>query len=116
MKVLERFDDVAEAEVVSEKLRTRGILTHITSNPSAVMGLAPTRSARLWVVLPEQYLDAENCLKDEDYQPFKPLTQREANEEMQSSYTNHVAWTVIFAVLFVVFFVGFIFWMVGEGI
>jgi len=121
MKVLERFDDVAEAEFVAEYLRDRGILTHMTSNPVGVMGLSPTRSARLWVVLPEQYLDAENCLKDEDYQSFKPLTedemdkiQRDAIAEMQSSYTNHVAWTFIFAVLFVVLFIGFIFWIVNK--
>jgi len=123
MRVLERFDDVAEAEFVAEYLRDRGILTHMTSNPVGVMGLSPTRSARLWVVLPEQYLDAENCLKDKEYKPFKTLTedemdkiQREAIEEVKSSYTNHVAWTVTITVLFIVFFIGIVFWMVNQGI
>jgi len=110
VRVLERFDDVTEAEFISEYLRDRGILTHMTTNPTGVMGLSLNQSARLWVVLPEQYVDAKCSLKDENYQPFKPLTegemnaiQQEATEGMKSSYSNHVASTIVFTMLFIAY-------------
>ncbi len=70
MKLVREFDDANEAEIISESLRERGVMTAVTSVDSQRLGRTRTGSLKvgLWVMFEEQLNDAVQLLENPDHQ------------------------------------------------
>lgn len=60
MKLLKEFESLADAEALENRLRAKGILTHISSAASKQLGAIATGATKVgvWAVLNEQVDDA----------------------------------------------------------
>lgn len=76
MKLLKHFSSPIEAQQVSDMLREKGIATQVTGADDlggiAQLSRKPGRS-KLWVMLEEQFDDAQRLLEDPEHRVERPL-------------------------------------------
>jgi len=82
MKLLKEFHSEVDADNLSERLRGRGILTHVSSKRSHRLSTAKTGALKLgvWGVLPQQYDDAYILLSNKKHKPTYMLSPEEILE------------------------------------
>ena len=97
MKLLKEFTSISDAEVLVEKLRKKGVLTHISSTNSNQLGGHATGAIKVgvWVVVSEQFNDAVAYLTNHKHMVSNPLSETEmdlieakAKEQMNKSINN----------------------------
>ena len=93
MKLLRNFEDLSDAEHLSERLRNKGVMTFISSKQSH--GLHRYRTGALkvgvWAVLPHQFQDAAELLNNNKHKVSSPLSLQEILElesQAANSFTN----------------------------
>ncbi len=94
MKLLREFTDMSEADRLSERLRAKGIMTHISSTNSKQLGAITTGAVKVgvWSVLNEQANDAIALLSNNKHSVENPLTE----EQMQFLETESKMETATF--------------------
>jgi hypothetical protein len=94
MKLLEEFTSLSDAETLSERLREKGILTHVSSVHSKQLGALVTGAVKVgvWVVLNEQVHDAKALLKNRHHNVANPLTEKDM-EALDSKAANQISRT-----------------------
>ncbi|MCW8886527.1 MAG: hypothetical protein OQK12_14965 [Motiliproteus sp.] len=82
MKLIEEFYSEIDAEEASQKLRKRGVLTHITSRRSYRLSRRFTGAVKvgLWAVLDNQFEDACKILTNKQCKVRHPLTEEQMKE------------------------------------
>lgn len=82
MKLLQRFDELVEAELLSAEFRKKGILTFISSKGSHALGRHQTGAigVGVWAVLENQYEDAVSLIHNSEHVVKHPLTEMEMVE------------------------------------
>ena len=113
MKLLKEFTSISNAEALAEKLRHKGVLTHISSTNSNQLGGHATGAIKVavWVVIPEQFDDAVSYLNNHKHIVRNPLSEAEmdlieakAKEQINGSINNVLNKLVIgfISILFIV--------------
>lgn len=79
MKLLCQFDNEVEAEQLALRLRSRGIMPHVSSSSTRHLGVhnAGSRSLGVWAVLEAQHNDAQALLDDPDHEVTHALSEEE---------------------------------------
>lgn len=79
MKLLRHFDNETEAEELALRLRSRGIMPHVSSSATRHLGAhnAGSRSLGVWAVLDAQHADAVALLDNPDHTVSHPLTEED---------------------------------------
>ncbi|WP_062270781.1 putative signal transducing protein [Endozoicomonas arenosclerae] len=79
MKLLRQFQSEVDAEELSERLRKKGILTHVSSQQSRSVSSLYTGAFKtgVWVVLQAQYQDAFALLQSNQHKVEHPLSEEE---------------------------------------
>ena len=126
MKLLRSYEDLPDAEHLSERLRNRGVMTFISSRRSHNLHRYRTGAFKVgvWAVLPYQFDDAIELLKNKKHKVNNPLSLQEIIEleaEAKYSYANRfnkmavgfVTWFLILALIVLVGFVAYS--MIGNA-
>lgn len=71
MKLIREYNDANEAEIISNSLREKGVMSTVTSADSQRLGRFKSGSLKvgLWVMFEEQLNDAVQLLENPDHQP-----------------------------------------------
>ncbi|WP_406829131.1 hypothetical protein [Microbulbifer sp. ARAS458-1] len=79
MKLLKQFESEVDAKTLSERLRHKGILTHVSSLNSFRLSSYATGSLKVsvWVVLSSQENDAIALLANKKHKVSCPLTEEQ---------------------------------------
>jgi len=79
MKLLKEFTSLSDAEALSERLRKKGVITHVSSTHSKQLGALATGAVKVgvWVVVNEQTHDATALLKNNRHTVATALTEEE---------------------------------------
>ncbi|MGH1472584.1 MAG: hypothetical protein ACRBCS_15490 [Cellvibrionaceae bacterium] len=79
MKLLKEYTDLSDAENLSERLRRKGILTHVSSKNSKQLGSFQTGAVKVgvWAVLNEQENDAISLLTNKNHKVECQLSEKE---------------------------------------
>lgn len=79
MILLKEFDNLIDAESLAGRLRSEGVLTHISGKHANHLGPAVTGPIKVgvWIVLDHQAQDAEALLINSEHQVAQPLTEEE---------------------------------------
>ena len=81
MKLIAEFGTAHDADIAAFEYREKGILTHVSSRYSNGLRLITgANSVGLWVVLEEQYEDAEKLMHNGEHRPVTALTEQEMVE------------------------------------
>lgn len=82
MKLITKFSSRDDADEASRLLETNGVATFISSKRSHRIGGLFTGAFHvgLWVILDEQYQDAQRLLSDPNHRVERKLTQSEISE------------------------------------
>ena len=120
MQLIEQYSDLSQAESAANRLRNKGILTHISSKGSYSASRAMTGAFKvgLWAVLDSQYHDACALLINPKHQVTsglseEELTQLESQAKEQSVRVfGKLLWRIGFVLLFVI---GAIIYVVGNS-
>lgn len=82
MKLIEEYYSQSEAEAAQEKLRKRGILSHVSSKQSHHLSSAQTGAFRvgLWAIIDNQYADACKILSGHQCKVRYPLNEAQMKE------------------------------------
>ena len=107
MKLIRQFDDVFDAQDFSDKLRKRGVFTHVSSSKSSQFSRHLTGALKVgvWVVLPEQYdtLNPKVILTQEQIKELEK-NGRNSAYQMLNKFIIY-AGLICFGFLFYVFFI-----------
>lgn len=109
MILLKEFDNLIDAESLAERLRSNGVLTHISGKHANHLGPAVTGAIKVgvWVVLDHQAQDAKALLINTQHQVMQPLTEEEMI--MLEAQGNHAIGKLgLYAALAVLGIIGFI--------
>lgn len=98
MRLIEQYGDISRAEYVAEKLRRRGILTHISSKRSFNLSRVTTGALNvgLWTVLDFQYDDACAVLRNSKHEVTSGLDEEEITQlefktqELSTKFFNKI--------------------------
>ncbi len=90
MKLIQEYSSEFDAESASEKLRKRGILTHISSVQSHRLSSIKTGTLKvgLWVVLNNQYRDGCKILAKKQCKVRNPLSEEQMREIERENANN----------------------------
>lgn len=91
MILLREFTSEIDAERLSQRLRVRGILTHVSGKQSKQLGALVTGTVKVgvWAVLEDQTGDAIALVTNNRHQVVSPLTEEEMLEiEAQATSIN----------------------------
>ncbi|AQQ67656.1 hypothetical protein Mag101_08405 [Microbulbifer agarilyticus] len=92
MKLLREFTSLSDAELLSNRLRSKGILTHISGVNSKQLGAIATGTVKVgvWAVLNEQVDDATALLTNSRHTVRHQLTEEEMSR-LESESQGKVA-------------------------
>ncbi len=109
MILLKEFDSLIDAESLSERLRSAGVLTHISGKHANHLGPAVTGPIKVgvWVVLDHQVQDAEALLINSEHHVAQPLTEEEM-VMLEAQGKHAIGKLGIYAALAVLGIIGFV--------
>ena len=109
MILLKEFDSLIDAEGLAGRLRSNGVLTHISGKHANHLGPAVTGPIKVgvWVVLDHQARDAEALLINSEHQVAQPLTEEEM-VMLEAQGKHAIGKLGIYATLVVLGIIGFI--------
>lgn len=95
MKLLKEFSSASDAEALVERLRAKGVLTHLSGMNSRRLGAIATGAMQVgvWAVLNEQVDDAIALLTNNIHLVENPLTEEEMlnlESQAKASMTSSV--------------------------
>jgi len=93
MKLLRNYEDLSDAEDLSHRLRNKGIMTFVSSKKSHDLHRFRTGALNVgvWAVLPHQFQDAKELLRNKKHKVGNPLSIDEINKlerQSQESFSN----------------------------
>lgn len=93
MKLVSKFTAAFEAEEASKLLEENGIATFVSSKKSNQLGGIFTGAFHvgLWVVLDDQYVDAQRLLLDPNHKVSNKLSRTEITKLRQSVHTTDMS-------------------------
>ena len=82
MKLLEKFTSIGDAYEREGRLRSEGILTHLSSKKSHMLDSIKTGALHVgvWVVLENQWTDAKALMENAEHVVKKPLSEEKMRE------------------------------------
>lgn len=115
MKLLDRFEDVIEAEEVARQLEALGIPAYVSATNSHLFGRIQTGALKVavWIVLNHQFEDAKAYLEDDSHLVTTGLSVAEMAEiqEQTSDYAfRFFNRALLFGVLTILAFVAVTGW------
>ena len=92
MNLLSQLSDINEAELLSERLREAGIITHLSGVSSHMLSASRTGALKIgvWVVLDKQFKDAEILMDNPNHTPAFLLSSDEMKELELKAYENGI--------------------------
>ncbi len=115
MKLVTEFFDLSEAERVSDRMRSAGVMTVVTSKRSYNLSSVKTGALKvgLWAVFEDQYDDALQLLHNHNHKPKRAISLADMNEiqelsrietsnRLQKLFEKSAAWffgSILFALL-----------------
>jgi len=115
MKLLDRFEDVIEAEEIARQLEALGIPAYVSATNSHLFGRIQTGALKVavWIVLNHQFADAKAYLEDDSHLVTTGLSVAEMAEiqEQTSDYAfRFFNRALLFGVLTILAFVAVTGW------
>ncbi len=93
MKLIAEFFDLSEADRVSSRMRSAGVMTVVTSKRSYNLSSVKTGALKvgLWAVFEDQHDDALQLLNNHNHKPKKAISLKDMDEiqELARTETNN---------------------------
>ena len=120
MRLIAEYGTAHDADIAALEYREKGILTHVSSRYSnGLRIITGAMSVGLWVVLEEQYEDAEALKKNGEHRPATALTEQEMIEleALTKLKLENTGSKILLALVYgiaVSFLLGYIFYVAND--